>query len=145
MEAVGLLGLDELTPLVHAAFEDGRIPSILSDERHYRELLENALRDPNNPQRFRREFHGYIEDAADELSKFTAEQPEGDTGPLSSAIGDVTRGMVDRMSATRERNAAQTHTTSPSIIHTKALAATIPARAAAARSSRNAVGRAARR
>jgi Protein of unknown function (DUF1186)/SEC-C motif len=108
MEAVGLLGLDELTPLVHAAFEDGRIPSILSDERHYCELLENALRDPNDPQRFRREFHGYIEDAAHELSKFSAEQPEGDTGPLSRAIGDVTRGMVDRMSATRESNAAQT-------------------------------------
>ena len=42
MAAVGLLGLDELTPRVLAAFADDRIPSYMSEEKHYRELLEQA-------------------------------------------------------------------------------------------------------
>jgi uncharacterized protein len=83
MAAVALLGLDELTPRVHAAFADGRIPAYVAEERHYREMLEQALARPHDTQRFRDEHHGYIDDAVRELEQFSPEVAETGSAPHS--------------------------------------------------------------
>jgi uncharacterized protein DUF1186/SEC-C motif-containing protein len=59
---IALLGLDHLSPHVHAAFEDGRIPAYVAEERHYQEILAAALEQPDDATRFDDENLGYIAD-----------------------------------------------------------------------------------
>jgi hypothetical protein len=114
MEAVAVLGLKELTPRVHAAFEDGRIPSYVATEAHYQEWLEEALKHPEDPRRFRDECLGYIEDAAGELRKYSPEEdtteaePAGKTTDPNFAreMDEVVGWMADRMLATQDRSPA---------------------------------------
>lgn len=67
MTAVALLGFEQLTDRVRAAFADGRIPQWVAEERHYDELLDAALARPDDEQRFSDEHLGYIEDVLAEL------------------------------------------------------------------------------
>ena len=79
MIAVALLGLNELSPRVHAAFEDGRIPSYVAREEDYRELLDRALAGPDDPARFGDENLGYIEDVLESFGpRFNESDPDDD-------------------------------------------------------------------
>jgi hypothetical protein len=77
MTAVALLGLNQLSPRVHAAFEDGRLSPEFADEGDYRMLLTDALTRPTDPARFEAEHLGYIEDIAATLAWFGTEDPDG--------------------------------------------------------------------
>jgi Protein of unknown function (DUF1186)/SEC-C motif len=77
MTAVALLGLEQLSPRVHAAFEDGRIPLEFTDEEDYGELLAAALTRPADAARFEDENLGYINDIVEALELFPTEDLEG--------------------------------------------------------------------
>ena len=62
MQAVGLLGLHELAPRVRAAFADERIHPALANERHFDEVLAEALERPDVASRLAEQNIGYIED-----------------------------------------------------------------------------------
>jgi hypothetical protein len=76
MTAVGLLGLEHLSPRVRAAFDDGRIPAEVAHERHYVALLAAALARPADPTRFEDEYLGYIKDVVETLQSFPLEVSE---------------------------------------------------------------------
>jgi uncharacterized protein DUF1186/SEC-C motif-containing protein len=78
MEAVALLGLDGLSPRVDAAFEDGRIPSDVARKHHYRALLDAALSRPEDAQRFRDAYAGYIDDVFAEMLDFLPDDEDDD-------------------------------------------------------------------
>lgn len=77
MSAVALLGFDDLTPRVLAAFADGRIPRELSEPRHYYELLAEARRRPGDASRFESEHAGYIGDVLEVLERYSYEPGPG--------------------------------------------------------------------
>jgi SEC-C motif-containing protein len=76
MTAVALLGMDELSPRIHAAFEDGRIPEYIASERNYLQMLDRALRNPSDRSRFDDENVGYIADVVETLRSFPTEDDE---------------------------------------------------------------------
>jgi len=90
MTAVGVLGLEQLTPRVDAAFRDRRIPKDVADEADYREILDAALRAPNDPDRFERERLGYIKDVLETLERFQyQEREEPNNAELGKYLDDV--------------------------------------------------------
>jgi uncharacterized protein len=76
VSAVALLGLEQLSPRVHAAFEDGRNRPELDDEGHYRTLLAAGSASPPELTRFESERIGYIEDVVEVLEFFPDEDWE---------------------------------------------------------------------
>jgi hypothetical protein len=70
MVAVGLLGIENLAPRVHAAFEEERIPQWVTEESDFRELLAAAKDRPADYTRFEDEGLGYIEDIYETLKAF---------------------------------------------------------------------------
>jgi hypothetical protein len=78
LEAVALLGFDELSPHVKAAFADGRIASWDVSEENYRTWLDAALERPEDVSRFHHRHLGYIEDVLEELSDFHPDDEDYD-------------------------------------------------------------------
>jgi uncharacterized protein len=87
MTAVALLGFDQLSGRVHAAFEDGRIPDWVAGEKDYRKLLADALRRPGDPALLERERVGYIKDVLVELGRFPDNEADvATTVPATSEV-----------------------------------------------------------
>jgi hypothetical protein len=61
-QAIGLLGLRDLVPLVDAAFREGRLPEAWIDRSKFDEDLALAERAPDDIERFTQVNLGYIED-----------------------------------------------------------------------------------
>jgi hypothetical protein len=108
MKAVGLLGVAELSPQVHAGFEDGRIPADVDAKGYYRRLLDAALQRPNDVARFHDENLGYIEDVVAELSAYiTEDEGEFDPAPAAKGLDPVlAREMNEIINATARRAVA---------------------------------------
>ena len=62
MSVVAVLGMVELVPQVRAAFADGRIAPDLCAEDEFDELLDAAIKHPDDRTRLARESMGYIDD-----------------------------------------------------------------------------------
>ncbi len=77
LQAVGLLGLRELAPLVHRAWDEGRIPSGVLDRGHFEKDLVDAERKPDDIDRFKDANLGHIDDVLVALD-WTRLPPEGE-------------------------------------------------------------------
>ena len=62
LEAIALLGLRVLAPLVHRAWDEGRIIESVLERRHFESDLAAAERAPGDAGRFERANVGYIDD-----------------------------------------------------------------------------------
>jgi len=67
LEAIALLGLRHLAPLVRSAWNDGRIPADLVDRSDFEQDLVEAERKPEDVERFHNLNLGYIEDVVEAL------------------------------------------------------------------------------
>ena len=87
LDAIALLGLNDLVPLVDQAWQEGRInPSVL-ERRHFDRSLARTEKKPDDAQRFADEHTGYIEDSLEELA-WTRRDP-------SFGSEDETRALAD--------------------------------------------------
>jgi hypothetical protein len=67
MTAVALLRFEALSRRVHAAFADGRVPTVFETEEDFDRLLAAALEQPNDPELLDEENVGYIKDVLETL------------------------------------------------------------------------------
>jgi uncharacterized protein DUF1186/SEC-C motif-containing protein len=67
LEAIALLGLRDLAPLVRAAWDEGRVPSDLLERSEFEEELAEAEQRPDDIDRFSLFHFGYIEDVVEAL------------------------------------------------------------------------------
>lgn len=67
-QAIALLGMRELAPLVHRAIDEGRIPDWMLVRREFDDTLTDAERRPEDATRFKDVNLGYIDDVADALA-----------------------------------------------------------------------------
>ena len=72
MLAIGLLGLETLSGVVHQAFERGLIDPMVMGYDHFRRDLERTLADPERMAGFEYDQSGPLEDAIGELSGWYA-------------------------------------------------------------------------
>lgn len=80
LEAIALLPLPELAPLVHEAFRNGWIDSSLLERADFDEDLAAATLAPTDDLRFQKAQLGYIEDVLVELEEFDwGNQPAPDS------------------------------------------------------------------
>jgi len=77
VEAIALLGLRALAPLVQRASAEGEVLDDLIDAVEFTATLERAERTPDDPGRFKDEQLGYIEDVLEALEGFSEEEEEG--------------------------------------------------------------------
>ena len=70
--AIGLLGLETLSGVVHQAFGRGLIDSMVMGYDHFRRDLERTLADPERMAGFEYDLIGPLEDAIGELSGWSA-------------------------------------------------------------------------
>jgi hypothetical protein len=68
LQAIALLGMRALVPLVDAAWREGRLPEFSIDRAEFDEDLARAERSPDAVARFTDRNLGYIEDAIDSLA-----------------------------------------------------------------------------
>jgi hypothetical protein len=78
LEAIALLGLRVLVPLVHSAWNEGRIPEGVLDRSDFDNDLADAERAPDDAGRFERADLGYINDALEALEWSRGEEREAD-------------------------------------------------------------------
>jgi len=76
--AISLLGLRHLAPLVYRAFDEGRVPDWALDRSDFEEDLVDAEQRPDDPERFESANLGYIEDIAETLGWSDAFEDEDD-------------------------------------------------------------------
>ena len=69
-EAIALLGLRALRPLVEQAFQEGRISPQMLRLEDFDATLEEAETAPDSPSRFKHAGLGYIEDVLETLERF---------------------------------------------------------------------------
>jgi hypothetical protein len=109
MSAIGLLGLERLSPRVHAAFNDKRVLPWIAVESHYTHLLDVARSAPTDPERFEDEGLGYISDTLECLQDhwIAAEVAEEEAARLESEeaglYGDVADDPLDWLDIEEER------------------------------------------
>jgi hypothetical protein len=62
LNAIALLGLRDLAPLGHSAWDEGRVPSGVLERRHFERDLLDAEQRPDDIDRFKHANLGYIDD-----------------------------------------------------------------------------------
>ncbi|CCV10869.1 DUF1186 domain-containing protein [Mesorhizobium sp. STM 4661] len=62
LEAIAMLALRDLAPLVHSAWDEGRVPSGVLDRSHFESDLLDAEQRPDDIDRFKDANLGYIDD-----------------------------------------------------------------------------------
>ncbi len=82
VEAIALLGLRALAPVVRLAWDEGLVIDDLIDATEFAEILERAERAPDDPERFEDEHLGYIEDVLEALQRFSEDDEPDDFGSL---------------------------------------------------------------
>lgn len=71
LQAVALLGLRDLEPAVMAAWDRGAVPPKILERHEFLEDLERAERAPEDIQRFKDAYLGYIDDVVVDLDHWT--------------------------------------------------------------------------
>lgn len=85
VDAIAVLGLRDLQPLVMEALEKGRIDEFIFEREPFEDILERSESNPSDPSRFAELGMGYIEDVVDVLQDYTTEDNEaGDVDSLST-------------------------------------------------------------
>ena len=69
--AIALLGLADLRPLVHLAWAEGRLDEELAESEYFEADFAAAQRSPDDAARFSEAHLGYVEDILVELERFT--------------------------------------------------------------------------
>jgi hypothetical protein len=94
MQAIALLGLRHMVPLVDSAWRDGRIDTQLVDRRDFDQDLADAERAPDDIDRFTRVNLGYIEDVLASLDWLRYDEDNGkeDGGP---SWADMAAGPIE--------------------------------------------------
>ncbi|KJC57427.1 hypothetical protein UP10_28685 [Bradyrhizobium sp. LTSPM299] len=82
-QAIALLGLRDLAPLVHRAGDEGRIPDWMRERRHFEQILAEAEQRPEDITRFEEIRLGYIEDVLEAL-----EWSDYDDGDATNQFSD---------------------------------------------------------
>lgn len=79
LEAIALLGMRNLAPLVHHAWSEGRVPTEVLEPRHFESDLSDAERAPDDVGRFKSARLGYIDDVLEALewTRLTQDEAEG--------------------------------------------------------------------
>ena len=67
LETIAQLGMRDLAPLVLKAWDEGRMPDGVTTRNYFESDLQHAERAPDDPERFRSDRVGYIEDALDAM------------------------------------------------------------------------------
>jgi hypothetical protein len=96
LEAIALLGLRDLAPLVHRAWDEGIIPPGVFDRRHFDQDLAAAERAPGDVSRLERANLGYIEDVLQALQESPLSgilEGLGDQGAYEAPITPVINPM----------------------------------------------------
>lgn len=90
LQAVALLGLRELEPAVMAAWDRGSIPPKILERHDFIEDLERAERTPDDIQRFKDAYLGYIDDVVVALKDWiiTEDEEEGDVLDIDALYDD---------------------------------------------------------
>jgi hypothetical protein len=90
LQAVALLGLRELEPTVMAAWDRGSIPPKVLERHEFIEDLERAERAPDDIQRFKDAYLGYIDDVVVALEDWiiTEDEEDGDVLDIDSLDDD---------------------------------------------------------
>jgi hypothetical protein len=78
LQAVALLGLRDMEPAVMAAWDRGSIPPKMLERHEFIEDLERAERAPEDIQRFRDAFLGYIDDVVEALDDWILAEEDDD-------------------------------------------------------------------
>lgn len=68
LETIAQLGMRDLAPLVLKAWDEGRIDEGVTTRAYFKSDLQWAERAPGDPERFRSDRVGYIEDVLDTMS-----------------------------------------------------------------------------
>ncbi|WP_119275157.1 DUF1186 domain-containing protein [Taklimakanibacter deserti] len=68
LEAIALLGLRDLAPLFHRAWEEGRIDTSVLGREHFEKDLAEAEKDPSDSERFEGFGLGYLDNAVEALA-----------------------------------------------------------------------------
>jgi hypothetical protein len=85
LEAIALLGMRELAPLVHQAWRDGHIPDGVLELADFEGDLAEAERCPDDIDRFSRPNLGYIDDVLEVLEGFDEARGLASAGRASYA------------------------------------------------------------
>jgi len=88
LEAIALLGLRPLAPLVERAWDEGRIPEGIVERRHFQADLARAEREPGDSGRFTEDHLGYIEDVLQALGWTRYAGGDEDDGDGGSSEAD---------------------------------------------------------
>lgn len=62
LEAIAHLGLRHMAPLVHTAWDEGRVPEGVLERHHFAKDLRLAEQQPDDEERFKKANLGYIDD-----------------------------------------------------------------------------------
>lgn len=89
VDAISVLGLRHLRPLVIEALEKGRIDEFIFEREPFEEILQRAERDPSDTYHFYGLGMGYIDDVVGLLQSYTFDDDEDD-GIDESAIDEST-------------------------------------------------------
>jgi len=88
LEAIALLGLRDLAPLVRAAWDEGRVPSDLLERSEFEQELAEAEQRPDDIDRFSLFHYGYIEDVVEALkwSDYLEDDDVGEANPFGEGL-----------------------------------------------------------
>ena len=82
LQAIALLGLRDLAPLVRAAWDEGRVPPDLLERSEFEQELVEAEQRPDDIDRFSLFHFGYIEDVVDALEWTDYAEDADQDGPF---------------------------------------------------------------
>jgi hypothetical protein len=94
LEAIALLGLRVLAPLVDSAWNEGRIPEGVLDRTHFEKDLAEAERAPDDVERFERAHLGYIDDVLESLDWCRYRESAADSEVQEPLLTDLAPPMV---------------------------------------------------
>jgi hypothetical protein len=99
LQAVALLGLRELEPAVMTAWDRGSIPPKMLDRHDFIEDLERAERAPDDIQRFKDTYLGYIDDVVVALEDWiiTEDEEDGDVLAIDAFNDDLPMATNERL------------------------------------------------
>lgn len=89
VDAISVLGLRDLRPLVIEALEKGRIDEFIYEREPFEEILQRAERDPSDTTHFYGMGMGYIDDVVSLLQDYSVDDDE-EIGIDDSAIDEPT-------------------------------------------------------